>query len=94
MSAYVFHHFELPEKVELCRQLIDRRLGPNGKLLLADISFPDRNTMAAFASSVGDLWEQEPFWLADESLTALREAGLKPAYLQVSACAGVYSFSA
>ncbi len=93
VSAYVFHHFELPEKVELCRQLITRRFVSGGKLLVADISFLDGKTMAAFARSVGDLWEQEPFWLADESLTALREAGLEPAYQQVSPCAGVYSFS-
>ncbi len=94
VSAYVFHHFELPQKVELCRQLISRRLVTGGRLLIADISFSDGKMMAAFARSVGELWERESYWLADESLAALEEAGLKPAYQQVSSCAGVYAFAA
>ncbi len=94
VSAYVFHHFELPEKVELCEQLTARRLLAGGKLLIADISFPDGKTMAAFAASVGELWEQEPYWLADEALAALHAAGLIAEYLQVSPCAGIYVFTA
>lgn len=93
VSAYVFHHFDLEEKVALCRRLVTGRLTAGGRLLVADISFPDRITLETFARSVGDLWEQEPYWLADESLEALREAGLSPQYLQVSACAGVYAFT-
>ncbi len=92
VSAYVFHHFELGEKVALCQQLIARRLVPGGRLLIADISFPDEPAMQAFARSVADLWEQEPYWLADRSLEALRKAGLNPEYRQVSHCAGVYAF--
>ncbi len=94
VSAYVFHHFELEEKVALCRRLVSQRLTTGGRLLVADISFPDRSAMEAFAVSVGDRWEQEPYWLADESLEALHEVGLNPEYLQVSPCAGVYAFMA
>lgn len=94
VSGYVFHHFELDEKVRLCKQLVTRRLVPGGKLIIADISFPGRESMQAFAQSIGDLWEQEPFWLADESLRELRGAGLKPEYIKVSPCAAVYAFTA
>jgi putative AdoMet-dependent methyltransferase len=94
VSAYVFHHFELDEKVRLCRQLVEDHLESQGKLVIADISFPDRAAMAAFARSVGDAWEQEYYWLADESLQALTSAGLNAAYEQVSACAGVYTIGA
>ncbi len=93
VSAYVFHHFELGEKVALCRHLVERRLTPGGRLLIADISFPDAQAMGSFARSVGDRWEQEPYWLADESLQALHEAGLRADYTQVSPCAGVYAFT-
>jgi ubiquinone/menaquinone biosynthesis C-methylase UbiE len=94
VSAYVFHHFELGKKVELCKELTARRLTPGGKLIIADLSFPNQREMEAFAQSVGDLWEQEPYWLADESLVALTGAGLRPKYFQVSACAGVYALNA
>ena len=93
VSAYVFHHFDLTKKVELCSELFNRRLEADGRLVIADISFPDGKTMEEFAASVGDLWEQEPYWLADQAMSALRAAGLRPKYEQVSACAGVYLFS-
>jgi putative AdoMet-dependent methyltransferase len=91
VSAYVFHHFELEEKVRLCRQLATERLVLGGRLVIADISFPDRTAMDVFASSVGSLWEQEHYWLADESLAGLNTVGLSATYEQVSACAGVYT---
>ncbi len=94
VSAYVFHHFKLPEKVELCRSLVTQRLTRGGKLVIADISFPDANAMEAFARSVDELWEQEPYWLAEESIAGLTDAGLKAEYVQISGCAGVYRIAA
>lgn len=91
VSAYVFHHFELPKKVELLRELSRDRLLPGGKLIIADLSFPSGRMMELFAQSVGELWEQEPYWLADQALPALAGAGLNTTYIQVSACAGIYS---
>jgi putative AdoMet-dependent methyltransferase len=90
VSAYVFHHFELDGKVKLCNQLVTQFLAPDGKLIIGDISFPDTQTMNAFAKSIGDLWDQEFYWLADESISALEAAGLNAKYQQVSPCAGVY----
>ncbi len=90
VSAYVFHHFDSPKKVGLCQELVNQRLIPKGKLVIADLSFSDMNAMEEFAQSVGELWEQELYWLADESIAALKDAGLKVEYVQVSNCAGVY----
>lgn len=89
-SAYVFHHFDLKHKVSLCRELVEQRLRPNGLLIVADISFRDESAMMNFAASVGELWESEPYWLADASVEALQAAGLLVDYVPVSACAGVY----
>jgi putative AdoMet-dependent methyltransferase len=90
VSAYVFHHFALRLKVKLAREIAHRHLEPAGRLVIADLSFPDEEAQRAFALSVGDLWEEEHYWLADESISAITEAGLRVGYLQVSTCAGVY----
>lgn len=94
VSAYVFHHFDLKRKVELCKELAGAHLEPAGRLVIADLSFPDKPAMESFARSVGDLWEEEPYWLADQALAALSGAGLKTQYKQVSGCAGVYAITA
>ncbi len=90
VSAYVFHHFDTGEKVRLCKSLVTERLTPGGKLVIGDISFANEITMHVFARSVGELWEQEPYWLADECIAALDAAGMPASYTQVCACAGVY----
>ena len=90
VSAYVFHHFDLGGKVNLCKELVARRLAPGGRLIIADLSFQNQKEMDAFAVAVGDLWEVEPYWLVEESLPALENAELKVNYVKVSACAGVY----
>lgn len=90
VSAYVFHHLELDEKVRVCRELVTQRLDPNGVLIIGDLSFPNKAEMDRFAKSVGDLWDEEFYWLADESIPALEAAGLTVSYQQISACAGVY----
>jgi putative AdoMet-dependent methyltransferase len=91
VSAYVFHHFELEKKVNICRDLLENRLAPGGKLIIADLSFANRAAMDAFAASIGELWEDEFYWLADETLAAFEKAGVRTMYEQVSTCAGVYT---
>lgn len=93
VSAYVFHHVELSRKVEICKTLVAQNLSGGGKLVIADLSFPNRAAMDAFAHSIGDLWDEELYWLADESLAALKTAGLRAEYAQVSTCAGVYTIN-
>jgi len=93
VSAYVLHHFDLGEKVNLCRRLATSHLMPEGRLVIADISFRDAVAMEDFFRSIGDRWEAEPYWLADDSVTALKAAGLSVEYTSVSGCAGVYSLS-
>ena len=90
VSAYVFHHLELDKKVRVCKEIVTKRLTPNGSLIIGDLSFPNKTSMDDFARSVGDLWEEEFYWLADESIGALESVGLKVSYQQVSDCAGIY----
>jgi putative AdoMet-dependent methyltransferase len=90
VSAYVFHHFELPEKVEMIARLVKDHLVQGGRLLIADISFPTRPELEKIRRAAGDQWEDEPYWLAAEALPALEKIDPSAAYQQVSGCAGVY----
>ena len=88
VSGYTFHHFQLDRKVALCQMLAREHLEAGGRLLIADISFPSEALLRDFAASVGDLWEEEPYWIADEALPELSEAGLQASYQQVSGVRG------
>ncbi len=93
VSAYVFHHFELDQKIRICADLVCNHLTPGGSLLIGDLSFPSRAAQEIFRQGIAD-WEDEFYWLADESLAGLEKAGLTAAYLQLSPCAGVYALRA
>jgi putative AdoMet-dependent methyltransferase len=93
VSAYVFHHFELRKKVKIIGPLVRKRLNPTGSLIIADIAFQNRRALEDIKRAASDEWEDEYYWLADESLPALKQAGLKVEYLQVSFCAGIFSIT-
>lgn len=44
VSAYLFHHFELDEKIRLIKMLAERLI-PGGGLVIADISFLDAGAL-------------------------------------------------
>lgn len=92
VSAYVFHHFELPKKVQIIQELMSERLQPGGILVIADLSFPDRAALDDMRAASGPRWEEEPYWISSETLAAARQTGLQVEYTQVSICAGVYQF--
>lgn len=90
VSAYVFHHFELADKLLIVGRIMDGLLAPGGRLVIADISFPDRQALDAVRQAAGDQWDDEPYWVAAEALPALRLIDPGAAYTQVSDCAGIY----
>jgi len=92
VSAYVFHHFGLDEKIRLVKSLLDEHLLPGGRLVIADIAFPDEAALDGVRRAAGEAWEEEPYWIASQALPALEQAGLRLAYRQVSSCAGVFTF--
>ncbi len=89
VSAYVFHHFELDEKIRILRDLLPR-LAPGGRIIIGDVSFQNRAALERVKFETGDEWEDEFYWLADEALAALGKAGIQAEYSQVSLCAGVF----
>jgi len=91
VSAYVFHHFILEEKIRILSSIVSRNLLPDGLVVIADISFPDSASLERLKSIMRDEWEDEFYWLADESLPALQRIGLQADYVQASPCAGIFT---
>ena len=93
ISGYTFHHFELDQKIEIIQNLMRVHLAPDGRLLIADIAFPHQAALEIVKRAAGDEWEDEFYWLADETLPAVAARGLQVQYTQISICAGVFLFS-
>ena len=92
VSAYVFHHFELDEKVRILRRLLPS-LAPDGRMLIGDIAFRNQAALEQVKAEVGETWEDEFYWLVNEAIPALEIAGMQVKYQQVSPCAGVFILS-
>jgi putative AdoMet-dependent methyltransferase len=90
VSAYVFHHFELDEKVHILQKLA-ACLTPGGRIVIADIAFPDQTALEKMKEQVGAEWEDEFYWIGDRAIPAVEKAGFKVEYLQVSVCAGIFT---
>ncbi len=90
VSGYVFHHFEFQQKIAIAQKLVRANLEPGGRLLIADIAFPDRAALEIVKGAAGDDWEEEFYWLADEILPALTRLGLDAKFYRVSSCAGIF----
>ena len=92
VSAYVFHHFDLEEKVRILRLLLPR-LATGGRMLIGDIAFQNQAALDQVKAEVGETWEDEYYWLVDKAMPALEKAGMQASYRQVSPCAGVFVLS-
>ena len=91
VSTYVFHHFELNQKIKIIRELASQHLKTEGCILIGDIAFQNLAALEIVKHAAGDEWEDEFYWLADESLPALKKTGLAVEYIQVSSCAGIFT---
>lgn len=89
VSSYTFHHFELAEKTRILAELSEH-LASQGRFVIADIAFPNHASQENARRMVGDAWDDEFYWLADETILALSKAGFKADFTPVSYCAGVF----
>jgi len=92
VSADVFHHFDLDEKVRILRGLLPRPAS-GGSMVIGDIAFRDQAALDQVKAEAGEGWEDEFYWLADRSMLPLKKAGLQAGYQQVSSCAGIFVLS-
>lgn len=91
VSSYAIHHLEDAAKLEFFDKL-KSILAPKGKIVIADISFPDQAAMDACKEEAGSSWDSDEFYFnAAEISTKITALGFKVAYQQVSFCAGIYA---
>ena len=94
VSGYVFHEFDLAAKLSLLQRLADGYLAPEGRIVIGDIAFPTVETRAAAQQRWEAWWdEDEAYWAAGEVIAPLSTLGLDVTYVQVSACAGVFTLT-
>ena len=94
VSAYVLHEFNWETKGELLTRLADG-LEPGGRVVVGDISFETLTSRDAAQRRWCAVWdESEHYWVAEDALPALQQAGFKVHYRQVSFCAGIYTLQA
>jgi len=91
VSGYTFHHFDLADKVSLLVRLAGEHLSPGGCIVIGDIAFENATAQDVARQHWGDLWEEEDYWIADETLAACHAAGLQVTYKQISSCGGVFA---
>jgi putative AdoMet-dependent methyltransferase len=91
ISAYVFHHFELDEKLRILQSLVAHHLSSTGRIVIGDIAFQDQAALEKVKIAAGDEWEDEYYWIADRAIPTLEKVGFKVEYTQVSSCAGVFA---
>jgi putative AdoMet-dependent methyltransferase len=90
-SAYVFHEFDLENKVAILARLVEEHLSSGGHVVVADISFATQADLGAARAELTDIWDEEEFyWSAEDAITAMRQPGLAVAYTPVPPFAGVY----
>ena len=94
VSAYVWHDFDLDTKMGLLKRLTGDYLASQGRVVIADIAYPDRTARRQARAYWGSLWsEAEHYWAGDETIAACKTIGLACTYQQVSSCAGVFVIS-
>jgi putative AdoMet-dependent methyltransferase len=92
VSAYVLHHFELAEKIELLVRLCRDHCAEAARIVVADISFPTMDALRQERIRSKDQWDEEQYWIADQAIPACERAGLRVRHKQVDDFAGVYVF--
>ena len=81
VSAYVLHEFDLKAKLEILKQSA-QHLREGGSIIIADIAFPNQGIFRRAHGRWREVWdESEDYWLADETLGACEEFGVKGTYV-------------
>ncbi len=93
VSAYVFHHFPLEEKIAIIKRLRDQNLVHGGVLVIGDIMFTDQIEMAQTRTKYAHQWDEEYYWLLDHDLPKMMQEGLNLKVVPISFCAKVVTVS-
>lgn len=86
VSTYTFHELPAAGKLTLLRRLLTEHLAPDGHIVIGDIGFPDAAALATVQQRAGDSWDEEYYWLADETAAMLAAMNLNHHWEQMSSC--------
>lgn len=92
VSAYVFHHFPIEEKIKQIMRFKNEHLNPGGSILIGDLMFTSENALREIAGRYPDSWDEEYYWILERDLPFLKQAGLVVNQQQISFCAGLLWF--
>lgn len=93
ISTYAIHHLNDGKKLEFIEKL-SASLDKDGKIIIADISFPTGEKLNGCKGRNADKWDHDEFYLAADKFTdKLKLPGFKVLYTQISSCAGVLELS-
>lgn len=90
VSAYVLHEFDPETKLELLTRFANL-LKPGGRVVVGDISFQTAASLDAAHQQGQRVWDDEHYWVAEDTVPALEKAGFTISYQQRSFCGGVYN---
>ena len=89
VATYSLHHLTDEQKISFLRTLCNY-LKENGKILIGDVAFTNRDELNQCRQEAGDEWdEEEVYFVADE----LRSAFPGIAFRQISYCAGILTLT-
>jgi ubiquinone/menaquinone biosynthesis C-methylase UbiE len=91
VSAYTLHHFNLDEKLQIIRRILNELLLPKGILVIGDVSFSDFTELGKTRTKLIDEWDDNEFyWAADTIKMMTHGTDIYVTYEQVSFCGGIY----
>lgn len=92
VSAYVFHHFPIEEKIKQLVRYKHQHLNQGGTIIIGDLMFTSEVAMQAIANQYPDTWDDEFYWIIEYDLPLMQQAGLAVQFQQISFCAGLIWF--
>ncbi|MDR2656073.1 MAG: class I SAM-dependent methyltransferase [Oscillospiraceae bacterium] len=92
ISTYALHHITDKQKVRLIKLLLGH-LAKDGKILIGDISFPDRESLEICKNSCGSDWDGEEHYSVFSDLCEFLGDECNLIYYSFSHCAGITEIS-
>lgn len=89
IATYALHHLPDDGKINLIKVLLGL-IKRNGKILIGDVAFPDRQELLRCREKTGEQWDDEEFYFVYDEI---RKSFPKMEFERFSHCAGVLSLS-
>jgi putative AdoMet-dependent methyltransferase len=92
VSAYVFHHFPIQDKIKQLLRYKNQHLHSDGRVIIGDLMFLSEEALQAISNQYPDSWDDEYYWIMERDLPLMQQAGLIVQFQQISFCAGLIWF--